>query len=64
MALEAWKGGQQDDDSKLFLLLVGHDDLVDDALGDPVFLRYEELVLDVYKLPGVVDEIVVGAEYR
>ena len=63
MTLEAGKGGQEDDDSKLFVLLVGLDDLVDDALGDPVFLRYEELVLDVNKLPGVVDEIVVSVKY-
>ena len=64
MALKSWKGGEEDDNSKFFVLFVRLKNFIDDALGDSILLRNEELVLDVDELPCVVDEVIICVENR
>lgn len=64
MALEPRKGGQQDNDPKFLLVLVGFDDLVAETLGNPIFLGDEELIFNIDVFFGIADEVDIGIHHR
>lgn len=64
VALESRKSGQENNDSKFLLVLVGLYDLVAEALGDPIFLGDEKLIFDIDVFLGVADEVDIGIHHR
>lgn len=64
MALEPGKRRQQHNDSKLLLALVRLDDLVAQALRDPVLLRNEKLIFNIDVFLRIADKFDIGIHYR